>query len=413
MPRDPFARRGTPSALRTIALASVLALAVWACMFRGVRRDIEMVGRLGSVRGTVVLDGVGRGDILVVVYAPGASEAADVFTLAAPGKYLFVLPPGTYRIAAFEDVNGDRKFQPDAERAGRYGNPTDIHLGAGENMSGVDIHLGPDIPARVEIPPRLPEAGSRGVKGLPDIQVGTIVSLDDPRFSAENGRFGMWEPVEFMFTVGAGIYFLEECDASRTPILFVHGIGGYPTEFKYLVGKLDRRRFQPWFAYYPSGLDLDRVADGFARWMQVLQVRCGFRRLVVVAHSMGGLVARAFIERVAGDHAAPTINGIDTFVSISTPWGGHTAAALGVEHAPEVVPAWRDLVPGCPFLESLMGHPLPPGVRYYLFFGFMPFRYFSIASLPFCFESGVLPYSTVWETRTSFGRYSDIQALQF
>src|SRR5207244_7410145 len=97
---------------------------------------------------------------------------------------------------------------------------------------------------------------------------------------------------------------VEECDASRTPILFVHGIGGYPTEFKYLVGKLDRRRFQPWFAYYPSGLDLDRVADGFARWMQVLQVRCGFRRLVVVAHSMGGLVARAFIERVAGDPAA-------------------------------------------------------------------------------------------------------------
>ena len=37
----------------------------------------------------------------------------------------------------------------------------------------------------------------------------------------------------------------------------------------------------------------------------------------------------------------------------------------------------------------------------------------SIASLPFCFESGVSPYSTVWETRTSFGRYSDIQALQF
>src|SRR5207249_6802629 len=62
-------------------------------------------------------------------------------------------------------------------------------------------------------------------------------------------------------------------------------------------------------------------SDLLARWMQVLQVRCGFRRLVVVAHSMGGLVARAFIERVAGDHAAPTINGIDTFVSISTPWG--------------------------------------------------------------------------------------------
>jgi pimeloyl-ACP methyl ester carboxylesterase len=105
------------------------------------------------------------------------------------------------------------------------------------------------------------------------------------------------------------------------------------------------------------------------RWMQVLRDRCGFRRLIVVAHSMGGLVARAFIERAAGG-LVPAIGGIDTFVSISTPWGGHTAAALGVEHAPAVVPAWRDISPGSPFLETLMGTPLPRGMRYYLFFGF-------------------------------------------
>ena len=85
-----------------IVLTYVLAV-VSGCMFRGVRKDIETVGRLGSVRGTVARDGAGRGDILVVAYTPGASEAADVFTLGAPGKYLFVLPPGSYRITAFEE----------------------------------------------------------------------------------------------------------------------------------------------------------------------------------------------------------------------------------------------------------------------------------------------------------------------
>ena len=157
--------RGLLGTQRTIVLATVLALAVWGCMFRGVRRDIEIVERLGSVRGTVVEDGMGRGDILVVAYTPGASVATDVFTLGAPGKYLFMLPPGTYRIAAFEDVNRDRVFQPESERAGQQEPPTDVHVGVGEQVSGVDIRLSADTPARIEIPPRLPEVGHRGVKG--------------------------------------------------------------------------------------------------------------------------------------------------------------------------------------------------------------------------------------------------------
>jgi pimeloyl-ACP methyl ester carboxylesterase len=103
--------------------------------------------------------------------------------------------------------------------------------------------------------------------------------------------------------------------------------------------------------------------------VQEIQTQCRFHRLVVVAHSMGGLVARAFIQRAAAG-AVPVIAGIDTFVSISTPWGGHPAAGRGVEHAPAVVPAWRDLVPGSAFLETTMGTPLPHDVRYYLFFGF-------------------------------------------
>jgi pimeloyl-ACP methyl ester carboxylesterase len=348
----------------TIALACLVALAT-GCMFRGVRRDVAILARFAWIRGTVEATPGGRGDVLVVVYTAGASTAADVFTLDGSGKYFFMLPAGAYRVMAFEDANEDRVFEPESERSTA---PIDVQLGEGEHRSGVDLHLSATGAARVDLPP-LPPPGQRGVGGLPPIEVGTVTTLDDPRFSAENGRFGMWEPVEFMFSVGAGIYFLDACDAVRTPILFVHGIGGYPSEFKYLVGRLDRRRFQPWFAYYPSGLELGRVAEGLERWMQVLQAHCGFRRLIVVAHSMGGLVARAFIERAASG-VVPTIPGIDTFVSISTPWGGHAAAERGVEHAPAVVPAWRDLAPGSPFLQTLMATPLPRGMRYYLFFSF-------------------------------------------
>jgi len=57
------------------------------------------------------------------------------------------------------------------------------------------------------------------------------------------------------------------------------------------------------------------------------------------------------------------------FVTISTPWGGHAAAASGVDNAPVAVPSWFDMVPGSPFLRSLHGQPLPDSTNYYLLFG--------------------------------------------
>src|SRR5215471_8054186 len=89
-----------------LAMAVVVAQSMGSgCMFRGVRRDVAFMRRVASIRGSVMRDAPDRGDILVVLYAPGASEAADVFTLLGPGRYLFTVPAGAYRIVAFEDVN--------------------------------------------------------------------------------------------------------------------------------------------------------------------------------------------------------------------------------------------------------------------------------------------------------------------
>lgn len=334
-------------------------------MFRAVRRDAAQLRRIASVSGTVACEDTARADLLVVAHAPGASDAADVYTLLGPGRYVFALPAGVYRVVAFEDANRDRAFQPETERRSPV---TMLDLAEGEQRGGVDLQVSRAVSEPLQLP-RLLDPEGRRVNGLPDVQVGTVTALDAPRFATRNGTRGMWEPVAFLFEVGAGLYVLEPCDEARTPVLFVHGIGGSPAEFAYLAGTLDRTRFQPWFVFHPSGLELDRIADGLARWMQVMHTRCPFERLLVVAHSMGGLVARAFIDRATAG-ALPPIGRIETFVSIATPWGGHSAAALGVAHAPAVVPAWRDLVPGSAFLETLLATPLPPGLRFHLFFGF-------------------------------------------
>lgn len=67
---------------------------------------------------------------------------------------------------------------------------------------------------------------------------------------------------------------------------------------------------------------------------------------MVVAHSMGGLVARRFILKNINDHRQDYIR---LFISISTPWGGHRMAEKGIDQAPSAIPSWHDMVPNSPF----------------------------------------------------------------
>ncbi len=80
---------------------------------------------------------------------------------------------------------------------------------------------------------------------------------------------------------------------------------------------------------------------------------------------MGGLVARGFIQRHA---ALGTPGDIQLFITISTPWGGHNAAASGVKHSPIVVRVWEDMAPGSEYLREIFDTPLPAKTVHQLFF---------------------------------------------
>jgi pimeloyl-ACP methyl ester carboxylesterase len=210
----------------------------------------------------------------------------------------------------------------------------------------------------------------RQIQQLPALQLGTIVDIDDPRFSDANGELGLWDPLRFLFEVGAGVYFLEAYDPSKIPVLFVHGAVGDPSDWKYLVSTLDRSRFQPWLVYYPSAPHLDRLAAGVVRAIAALQFKYGFSEMILVAHSMGGLVTRAAINYAMENRHGPRVVRIPAFVSISSPWNGHTAAAAGAKHSPVVAPMWQDMAPGSPFLAQLPRTTLPPECEYTLFFSY-------------------------------------------
>jgi pimeloyl-ACP methyl ester carboxylesterase len=199
--------------------------------------------------------------------------------------------------------------------------------------------------------------------------------LDDAKFGPQAGRRGLWEPMNFLNDGLAGIYFLEPYDRKHVPVLFIHGISGFPQEFSTLIDGLDSERFQAWFYFYPSAFPLDSISDHLMGLLKRLQVDHDFDELAVVAHSMGGLVGRGAILKYADDTKRDDIR---LFISISTPWGGDTKAK-GTETARVAVPAsLKDMNPRSDYLRWLffedeereIVRSLPEEADYHMIFGF-------------------------------------------
>jgi pimeloyl-ACP methyl ester carboxylesterase len=307
----------------------------------------------------------------------GAPPGADVFVVAlamddrpvdfhagrGEGGWWLILTRERHRLAGFADLDGDRKLGP-AEPAA---------LAAAEACASDQASPSEPIPLVLSASARIPFAIDLSdpdldvAHRLGPAQLGEIASLDDERFSLANGERGLWEPIDFMRDPGGGLFFLEAYDASRVPVLFVHGIGGGASQFRELVDGLDRKRFQAWVVQYPSALRLELIADAIRLSLDALHAELGFTRLVVVAHSMGGLVSRALLNDLKAD---PSGFRVERFVTLSTPWAGDPAAASGVERSPVVIPSWRDIAPDSRFLATLFATPLPDDLPWHLFFSF-------------------------------------------
>ena len=194
-----------------------------------------------------------------------------------------------------------------------------------------------------------------------------VSGLDAPGLADAFGRKGLWQPLSFVKEKRGGVYLLEPYDATKVPVLFIHGAGGTPQDWRYFISRLDRKKYQPWVYYYPTGLPIDISAAWLNNFISQLHNQYGFRQLAIAAHSMGGLVAQRFIALNAAGEGGE----FDTFLAtFSTPFGGVPVARLALTLGAYAVPSWRDLAPDSVFLRSLRAHSLPERVRHYLFFGY-------------------------------------------
>ncbi len=349
---------------RLLLFAALLApLAFPGCrMFGELGRDLSFMERNSIITGRITNAESHRKVYAVIAeWDPknGTVDSADYAKIQGLGVFGFYVPSNSSQyVAAFSDGNGNERYDK-GEAAwihlGPDGNPAPLSFGKdgrarAQGALSTRTILPEDLikAARAFVGDRTPAQAATGWD-IP-VAMGEIANLSDPKFSSKQGEAGLWEPASFPMKSGIGIYFLEKYDPNRTPVIFVYGAAGSPQDWKTFFEKFDRKKYQLWFYYYPSGRRLGEMATALNRGITVLHSELGFRRLDVVAHSMGGLVARGFIIKNAFEDGNGYIN---RFVSISTPWGGVKSAALGVKRSPKVVPSWRDVASGSAYQKEI------------------------------------------------------------
>ena len=348
-----------------LLLASLFALS--ACGLAEIKRQIGIVDDLGVIKGKVDVQSEQKGPVVVLRFA--VDESA--FTLenqviaTSNGRYEFGAEPGEYLVAAFIDVNRDGRFQRGEEHGNFSTDPLTFKVEARQTVELGTIVIDGD-------PPLIADAREAVIAETRAIQnIGTIVSLDDAQFNRENYGLGMWRPVDFLDSVGGGLFFLEAFDPDKTPVIFVHGISGGPTDLRQLIESLDREKYQAWVLYYPSGLRLGMVSNYLVKAVTDLQSKIGFEEFGIVAHSMGGLVVHSFVQKFV-ERFPQRARQIAFVMTINSPMAGMSSAASGVDLSPVVVPAWRDVATGSEFLARLHDSAWPAQVPYYLVFSYEP-----------------------------------------
>ncbi|MFG2330448.1 esterase/lipase family protein [Streptomyces sp. NPDC048604] len=139
----------------------------------------------------------------------------------------------------------------------------------------------------------------------------------------------------------------------RRPVVLLHGFVDNRSVFVLLRRSLARHGWRHVAAlnYSPLTCDLRTAAELLGRHIEAIRARTGHDQVDVVGHSLGGLIARYYVQRLGGDAR------VRTLVTLGTPHSGTAVVApLGDAH-----PLIRQMRPGSAVLAELAG--AAPGCR--------------------------------------------------
>lgn len=165
----------------------------------------------------------------------------------------------------------------------------------------------------------------------------------------DDGRYQLRDlpPVQRGLVIG-------DVEAAGTPILLVHGMVDNRSIFTLLRRGLRRRGFGTVVTmnYSPVTNDVRAAATALAAEVEALVVESGYERVHVIGHSLGGLIARYYVQCLGGHER------VHTLITLGTPHSGTWPAHL--------VPAGlcRQLRPGSDLYAELAAPAPHCGTRF-------------------------------------------------
>ncbi len=318
------------------------------------------------VKGRVVSADVVKNPTLLVAYPlfGDTSQLSDYVVLNSTSPFMLYLSEGSYHLYAITDFDNDGVYT-EKEVSGYYGFPSaprEISLCKEDLVKGIVINTSRENSKKIKFPQPLSVDERQAISQL--TYTGQVTKIYDERFSAQNASAGWWNPSVFMRAFGARIYFTQEYDPEKNPVLFVHGAEGSPQNWIYFFMRLDHRRYQPWFFYYPAGIHLSLAAHLLYDELMELHTQYKFKKMCIVAHSIGGLVTRSLLTRYKFKD-----NFVNVYVTLATPWSGFEMADASQQRQHKSLPSWIDLGTQSVFLRRTLNARLPAAINYYLFYG--------------------------------------------
>ena len=138
---------------------------------------------------------------------------------------------------------------------------------------------------------------------------------------------------------------LADIAAAGQPVLLVHGIGDNRSAFTILRRTLRRRGFGRIVTvnYSPLTSDVRKAAAELGRHVERVCQQSGYEQVFLVGHSLGGIIARYYVQCLAGDAR------VSTLVTLGSPHAGSQLARM----APLLV--GRQLRPNSELMRELAG----------------------------------------------------------